>query len=438
MNDPTPILSDEEQLEEITAMIVALARLDFSVVAKKRGAGPLDAVIVGLQTLAEELQANIAAKEKAESTSLAKSVFLANVSHELRTPLTTLRGSAELISKEPLDDKLSGLVGNILHSTKVLTRLINDLLDASKIAEGSFRIENRSFHLSEMLRTLVESHSLHTESKGLVLKENFKAIPERPLSGDRERIEQVLHNLLTNALKFTEEGWVAFKVRAEVKDGGGGILAHFSVADSGIGISNAERESIFERSPAKPMSQNVNAAGHGLGLNIASSLVRELGGELKLESELGAGSAFSFSLPLEFAPAEELKWPTKKASSSRRRILVVDDDELVRMTIKAMLNELEYRVVSVSSGLDALETTKREDFDLILMDCQMPSLDGLETTRRLLKQHPTRKLKIVAVTADATLEGKRQSVRAGMCAHLNKPFSLEELETLVESVLSES
>ena len=229
--------------------------------------------------------------------------------------------------------------------------------------------------------------------------------------------------------KFTEQGWIELSAEGAVD--GETVCLSFSVKDSGSGISEARREVIFERFVTHADKND----GLGLGLNIARSLVRELGGELELQSELDRGSTFAFSLRLAMAKPSAAETHEAPKEVLPANILIVDDDELVRTTIQAMLEELGYAPVCARSGQEALEAAEREAFDLILMDCQMPSMSGLEATRRLLARYPEQGLKIAAVTADATMEGARECQRAGMCAHLSKPFSMNGLETLIADVL---
>ncbi len=418
------------QLDEITRTIVAMARLDFSTEPPVFGTGPLDAVAVGLQALGEELQASVVAREEAEAANEAKSAFLANMSHELRTPLMTLLGNAELLLGESLTHRQYACLQNIRRAGQLLERLINDVLDVSKIAAGTFRIENKAFSLGDMLKRIAQTHCQEAELKGLVFRTDLQGIPEEPVLGDRDRLEQVLHNLVGNAIKFTPSGTVDLCVRAESLPVG--FHVEFGVEDTGIGIPEALQEQIFERFVSGDLSIRRQHNGAGLGLSIARSLVTEMGGGLSLHSVPGDGSRFTFGLLLKPSAAALPEGQTVSPTSIPARVLVVDDNDLVRGTTLAMLEEIGCNPQAAASGKEAVEVLGNEDFDLILMDCQMPGLDGIQTTTRLLQRYPQRSFNIVAITAHSTPEDEQRSLDAGMRGHLNKPFTMGQLRSVLE------
>jgi CheY-like chemotaxis protein/anti-sigma regulatory factor (Ser/Thr protein kinase) len=248
-------------------------------------------------------------------------------------------------------------------------------------------------------------------------------------------VEQVLSNLLSNAIKYTQSGEVALTTQSQRE--GGLLKLTVSVRDTGSGISEDRLEQIFDRFTTGDASIRRRQSGAGLGLSISRSLVLSMGGTLTVESTLKHGSTFKVYLAMRVV--DTIEAPIKVHHRIRQHdmhILVVDDTELVRQVTADMLEALGCQVTVASSGQEALAKIAFSDFDLILMDCQMPLMDGLETTRRLIDLYPERKLKIVAITAHSTARDKRMSEHAGMIAHLNKPYSLEQLEQLITTVES--
>ena len=423
--------AQSEQLGEITESIVAMAQLDFKTPPSIRGDGPLDAVAVGLVALGEELQASLAAQRVAEEANESKTRFLANISHELRTPLTTIIGSSELLKETALDESQHRLVRQVCDASGLLMRLITDVLDFSKIEAGKLSIEAHPFRLRDCLHRVVAPHRLSATGKGLVLEERWLHIEDVEVQGDGHRLEQVLSNLVGNAVKYTTEGRILLD--GELEETEDGILLQFRIQDTGPGIPAEQHGRIFDRFTMGDSSNRRRQPGAGLGLSISKALIDAMGGLLRLESTLGLGSTFYVQIPVERVHLE-LDVPNRDPcrQTTKCRVLLVDDTAAVRTVVADMLRMLGCSVEVADSGKEALAKVAEQDFDLILMDCQMPSMDGLECARKMLSLYPERGLQIVALTAHSSRQDELKSRAAGMVEHLNKPFRIDQLEALVE------
>ena len=420
-----------KQLIEITETIVAYAQLDFSQPPIVYSDGPLDAVAAGLIALGEELQAALVARDIAERSNEGKTRFLANMSHELRTPLTAIIGSAELLAASSLDPSQQQHLERIDAAASVLERLIGDVLDFSRLEAGALNIEEEPFVLSDVLDQVVSSHRDRAVAKGLELESCWDFEPGFSVLGDAVRLGQVIGNLVDNAIKFTTKGTVTLAAKHNEEG-----IVYFSIRDTGPGIPSGDHARIFERFSAGDESLRRQHRGAGLGLSIVRALVECMGGEISMDSVLGEGSCFGFHLRL--VQVDEAVPNGDEALTGRtlsRHVLVVDDTEVVRLVAVELLLALGCVPEAVSSGRAALALlASGKEYDLILMDCQMPGIDGLETTRQLLAAHPQANLQIVAISAHATDADRAAYRAAGMVDHMPKPFRLADLQLLVLGV----
>jgi len=374
-----------------------------------------------------------AAREQAEAASLAKSQFLGTVSHELRTPLNGIFGMAALLRDSPLQgDQLRHLDGVDAASSQ-LARLVDDLLDITRIEAGVLAVKQQSFVLGEALQQLLERWAPVARDRHLELRSDLVAdLPVR-VSGDRGRLMQVLSNLLDNAIKFTERGWVSLTV----KRGAGGMVC-FEVRDSGCGISERDLAGIFDRFERGASGRSDVVPGAGLGLAICRQLTELMGGGIDVSSVLGQGTCFTVEVLLEptaaapQSPARLLPAPDQGDDFSDLLVLLAEDDPASRYVAQHLLESLGCEVVVAEDGRATLERLERGRYDLVLMDCQMPFLDGLEVTRRFrASEPPGRRTPIVALTAYAFDEDRERMLAAGMDDHEAKPINRARFQQLL-------
>ncbi len=378
------------------------------------------------------------ARDTAERASRAKSEFLANMSHELRTPLNAIIGFAQVLQEQvfgKLENRQAEYAGDILDSGRHLLDLINDILDFSKIEAGKLELESAVFNLEETLVSVAKMFQRHAEKKGLGF--DYHADPDVPkyILGDALRIRQVLLNLLNNAVKFTRKGSIRFEVGVR-KRGGNGPRLGIRISDTGIGIDRGKLAAIFDSFAQADNSTARQFGGSGLGLAISKRLVEMMKGRISVESAPGKGSVFDFDLPLNLP----LSGPYRKEQYSapgladrpgpmRLKILVAEDDPVNRKLIDVLLGSMKYELVSANDGAEAVGLYRNGDFDLILMDIQMPKMNGYEATRKIRELEKTtgKRTPVVAITARALNGDRELSLKAGMDGHVTKPFTKADL-----------
>ena len=380
-----------------------------------------------VQTLKETVQ-------KAESATKAKSEFLARMSHEIRTPLNGIIGMTYLALKDKPDSGQQEYLHRINNAAKTLLGIISDILDFSKMEANKFNLYNATFRLSDTLQSVYDLMLVKSHEKGLEL--SFKEEEDVPdiLLGDSLRIAQVLINLCGNALKFTDHGKVSLNVSLR-KRTGKAIELLFSVWDTGIGIDKNIQEHIFDSFSQADGSNSREYGGTGLGLAISRLLVQMMGGEIWLESELGKGSVFYFTVCVQEGNLEELKTSNVEplmlddAVLSILKVLLVEDNDINQEIAKEILKDMVMDVVVAENGVEALKLWEKENVDIILMDIQMPVMDGLAATQAI-RNSPNpyaRLIPIIAMTANAMSGDKEKSIEAGMNEHITKPLDINEL-----------
>jgi CheY-like chemotaxis protein len=374
------------------------------------------------------------ARVAAEAASKAKSEFLANVSHEIRTPMNGVVGFTQLTLATNLTEDQRDYLETVESSAQSLMQLLNDILDISKIEAGKMELDPTPFSMRQCVESSTRTMFAAAQQKGLELTcEVDPRVPDS-LLGDENRIRQVLLNLVGNAIKFTDEGSVRVAVEIDPAPGHG-LIAHFSVRDTGPGIPEEKRRIIFEPFRQADGSTTRRYGGTGLGLAISTGLVEIMGGRIWVDSDVGHGSTFHFTAPFGLGenpiqPCTTLPSPPECGPLS---ILVAEDNPISQKLITALVKQGGHEVTVCANGAAVLEMVQQQAFDLILMDIQMPELDGLRATAEIRRreQRTLEHIPIVAMTAHAMAGDRERCLGAGMDGYIAKPIHPGELRALL-------
>ena len=378
------------------------------------------------------------ARENAEQSLETRKLFLANISHEIRTPINAISGMSGILADTDISETQKQYVKAIQSSSKSLMVIVNDILDMSKLESGKFSADFIPFDIRSIVDPLYTSYLLRTDEKGISFNIDYPKDMPRWVFGDPTRLGQILNNLISNAIKFTDKGSVSLKINFEKK----GKLNDFcfTVTDTGIGIDREKLKTIFEFFSQEDNTITRRFGGTGLGLAISKSIAELLGGEIKVESEKNVGSTFKFSLTMPEAAEQEKNVAVALSDLTGKNVLIVEDNELNRFLAVTILKKWNANIHIAENGEEAVAAVKNKEIDIVLMDIQMPVMDGVAASIAI-RNELNSNVPIIALTANALESEKEKCWQAGMNEYITKPYNpnylLEKIIFLIENAASD-
>ena len=396
-----------------------------------------------LENLLEQLEKNNKEleleKRKAEEATRVKAMFLANMSHEIRTPLNGIIGISKILEESNLNNKQKELTEIITTSGENLLNIINDILDFSKIESGQIQLENIDFSLQKVINNIYKLLKFKADNKHIQLQLSLDKDVPNTLTGDPYRLTQIITNLLNNAIKFTDEGSVKIKTKLQNKTGDK-VEILFQVFDTGIGISETGIKKLFKEFSQTESSTTRKYGGTGLGLAICSNLATLMGGNIGVRSEKGKGSEFWFIISFKYKETQLKETKNKEVEIPKNlKVLYAEDNPVNQRVTQLLLQKTGITCEIAENGKTAFEKIQQNNYDLVLMDMQMPVMDGVESTKKIREYEKEKNIEepvyIVAVTANAFSEDKQKCFDAGMNDFISKPFKQNELKRIIQNAI---
>lgn len=388
-------------------------------------------LLESVSSLKNEVAIRTLAESKAISSEQAKSAFFAAMGHELRTPLNGVIGAAQLLKNSREQHDIDEFTNVIINSGETLLELINDVLDLSSLEAGKMTLESRQIYLPEFIEKVLSPFVLQAKTKTIRLAWDIIEDAPKPFYGDPTRLRQIIINLVGNAIKFTSEGEIQVLVDSQDQ------LLRIRIIDTGIGIPEKALTKLFEPYVQADADTTRKYGGSGLGLAIARKLSTAMSGSIHVESELGEGSCFTFLVPSTAEPEQAQQNPTSQASKlPALKVMVVDDNAVNRMVLARMLERDSHEVISLTDGKEAVEFSGTMALDVVLMDIQMPVMDGL-TACKLIRQSNglNANIPIIAISANFSKENEEAAFSAGMNGYISKPFRFEDISNKISRCL---
>ena len=388
-------------------------------------------------------------KEKADEANKSKSSFIANVSHEIRTPINAILGMDEIILRETKDKQIRQYAMDIKSATQILYSIVNEILDLSKIESGKMELVPVNYNMRSLINDTVNIIQIKMDSKDLKFNVDVDASLPAGYHGDEVRIKQILSNILSNAVKYTNEGSVSLTITGE-KLLDGKELLKFKIEDTGIGMTKENLDSLFDKFARFDYEKNRNVEGTGLGMSITNQFLHMMGSDLKVESEYGKGSVFSFELEQDIwdeTPLGDFRKVNKSTADNyvhettiiepEKRVLVVDDNAINRKVFKGLLKNTELIIDEAESGPESINMVRKNKYDLIFMDHMMPDMDGIETFHKMkeLPDNMSIDAPVVMLTANAVMGAQEVYISEGFDDFLPKPIIPEKLEEMIKKYI---